>query len=187
VPPFINHQIVIIGWCRFYLLSLFWKKPSLWSLSTHLSYYLPPASCLVSKDGSIASQTRSEPKHYYARTIRSPQPTQRLPLCYLAEAPSPLWSEQLQGTSVGGLRYNYLSYPLYRVFGLPAYLPTSIQHVLITRRLRIIATQDAQISQDVHNGLSLSNAYTLDELRIILGRQGLYVLSSVEARWTRGY
>jgi len=47
----------------------------------------------------------------------------------------------------------------------------------MTRRLRDIAAHDAQISQDVHNGLRLSTAYTLEELKTILGRQGLCVLS----------
>ena len=77
-------------------------------------------------------------------------------------------------------------HPLYRVLGLPWYLPTSTQHVLITRRLQDIATQDAQISQDVHNGLRLSTEYTLEELKTILGRQGLCVLSSFYVRWTHG-
>jgi len=59
-----------------------------------------------------------------------------------------------------------------RVLGLPSYLPTSIEHMLITRRLRTIAAQDAQVSQDVHNGISPSTEYTLEELKTILGRQG---------------
>ena len=69
-----------------------------------------------------------------------------------------------------------IPHPFYRVLGLPWYLPTSIQHMLITRRLRTIAGEDAQISQDVHNGISPSTEYTLEELKTILGRQGLCVL-----------
>lgn len=115
--PFIDQRRSITGWCRSYLLSLLWRKPSLWSLYTHLSYYLPPASSRVSKDESIASQTRSEPRDYYSRTMRSPQPTQILPLCYLAGAPSPWWSKRLQGMNVGQLgRLRFPSFSLQGVW-----------------------------------------------------------------------
>lgn len=76
------------------------------------------------------------------------------------------------------------SHPIYRVLGLPWYLPTPFQRMLITRRLRTIAVQDAQISQDIHNGISLSSEYTLEELKTILGRQALYVLLLRSCRWT---
>ena len=91
------------GWCHSYLLSSFWKRLSLWSLSTPLSYYLLPVSCRVSKEESIASRTRNVPRHCYSRMMRFPRPTQPLPLCYPAEVPSQRWSERSRGMSVPGL------------------------------------------------------------------------------------
>jgi hypothetical protein len=99
IALFIDHRRAMIDWYRSYLSYLFWRKLSLWLSSMRRSYYLPHASCQVSKGGSIASRTRREPTHYYSLTRCSPRPTPRLPLSCLAEAPSPLWSKRSQGAS----------------------------------------------------------------------------------------
>lgn len=65
------------------------------------------------------------------------------------------------------------------MFSLPTYFPTSILQSNLARRLARIAEEDTWITHDKERGTySNTEDLSLLELKTILGRRGLYVLST---------